>query len=276
MATLLFVTGASRGLGRAIAVEFCKTPLLLASEPLEAILLARHVQGLNETKHAMETERSKKLKVYSYSVDLGNLETLEAQIKPIMDRHTPRENHLSFDKSTKTQSRAILINCAGTTGPIGRNPSSLQEIQRATDLNFTSKSWLTSSFLTRFERDFDETMIVNISSMCAVKPTPTMGLYCAMGAARDMYHTVLAMDSSKTTRILNYAPGSCDTRMQHHLRNHESLDTSVQAYCKNLVSDGGIVDCKDTAAALVQRILEPNGFENGERIEFVNVETYKY
>jgi NAD(P)-dependent dehydrogenase (short-subunit alcohol dehydrogenase family) len=132
--------------------------------------------------------------------------------------------------------------------------------------------------------------------MCAAKPTPTMALYCATSAAREMFHAVLAMDhrpaekdattisdddddkpsSLSATRILSYAPGSCDTAMQQLLRDHDSLDPAVQAYCRGLVSDGGLVRCDDTAQELVRRVLEPGAFQSGERVEYVNMSTYIY
>lgn len=292
MSTFLMVSGASRGLGRAIAVEFARSSLLPRQESMEAVLLARSmVGGLDETENAMHSVRggsnNSNLTVHRYSVDLGKLDTLEHNVGQILDEH-------AHGQKLPPPSRAILVNCAGTTGWIGRNPTSLAEIQQATDLNFTSKAWLTAQFVDRFGKS--DTTIVNVSSMCAVKPTPTMALYCATSAAREMFHTVLAMDAgaastdatnnSKDTtlassstipriRILNYAPGSCDTNMQALLREHESLDPTVKAYCNSLVSHG-LVHCQDTAKELVRRVLEPNAFQSGERVEFVNMSTYNY
>jgi NAD(P)-dependent dehydrogenase (short-subunit alcohol dehydrogenase family) len=186
---------------------------------------------------------------------------------------------------------------------------SLQEIKQAVDLNVTSKAWLTTRFLQHFDSSDDacqETTVVNISSMCAIKPTPTMALYCATSAARDIFHTVLALDLQATTdeeeggastttiaspqaRILNYAPGSCDTDMQAMLREHDSLDPAVHAYCQSLVEESnsndvnaknhngtGLVKCEDTANELVRRVLEPGTFQSGDRVEYTNMSTYNY
>ena len=109
--------------------------------------------------------------------DLGLLKqqplqvTLEVTMEPILRRHF---GDVPSPSST-TRGKAILVNCAGTTGQIGRNPTSLQAIQQAIDLNLTSKTWLTSTFIEHCEQSktYDETTVVNISSMCAVKPTPT-------------------------------------------------------------------------------------------------------
>lgn len=265
MSTLLMVSGASRGLGRALSVAFCQSPLISQDEPMEAVLLAR--SSVAQTSNEMKRARPNNLNVHGHSVDLANLDTLETDVEPILDK-------LSLDGGIR--SHAILVNCAGTTGYIGKNPASLEEIRRATDLNFTSKAWLTSRFLEAFhDRHGTTTTVVNISSMCAVKPTPTMALYCATSAAREIYHKTLALDHP-SARILNYAPGSCDTDMQAFLRDHEALNPAVQKYCNELVSEGGLVNSMDTANELVRRVLEPEGFESGERVEYVNMDVYRY
>jgi sepiapterin reductase len=281
MSILLFVSGASRGLGRSIAVSFCRSPLT-QDAPLRAVLLARSREGLQETASQMRAARGSMdsdsdmdtdmdMDITNCTVDLGNLNTLEDTIERVLQQQS-----IGIIAAEHELERAILINCAGTTGLIGKHPS-LNEIKEATALNFTSKAWLSSRFAQQFvEIDTTVTTIVNVSSMCAVKPTPTMGLYCATSAARDMFHTVLSQNH-KHARILNYAPGSCDTDMQAYLRQHSSLDPAVQTYCQSLVdSDNGFVNCDDTADELVRRVLEPNGFVSGERVEFVNMESYKY
>lgn len=55
--------------------------------------------------------------------------------------------------------------------------------------------------------------IVNISSLCAVQPFKSWGLYCAGKAARDMLFKVLA-DEEPNILVLNYAPGPLDNEMQ--------------------------------------------------------------
>ena len=298
MSTLLFVSGASRGLGRAIAVAFARSPSLPQTNLhggtaacLKVVLLARSKEGLVETQSQMEhaidnTNRKVQLNVQKEQVDLSDLETLESRLEPILNEQA-EEFLLSSHRHDR---HAILINCAGTTGYIGQTPS-LAQIQEATDLNIVSKTWLSTRFAQIFSDDSSTkdihtnatTTVVNISSMCAVKATPTMALYCATSAARDMYHTVLAGDlatknnNKNNVRILNYAPGSCDTNMQEMLRNHDDLDPAVQAYCRGLVDSESLVACPDTADELVRRVLAPsNGFVSGERFEYVNASTYNY
>lgn len=274
MSTLLMVSGASRGLGQAVAVAFA------AQWPssMEAVLLAR--SPIDATREAMQAARRNSnrmddMQIQGYEVDLGNLDTLEGSMDPIWKQHA---------SETTTRQHSILVNCAGTTGAIGKLPTSLRDIRQAADLNLTSKVWLSTQFIQHYHNHPNhQTTIINVSSMCAVKPTPTMALYCATSAGREIFHTVLAADhkdDSNMVRILNYAPGSCNTDMQAQLRAEPHLDPAVQAYCHGLLAtndekNGGLVECADTATYLVQRVLEAD-FDSGERLEFVDASTYKY
>mmetsp|Transcript_28465 Transcript_28465/g.43479 ORF Transcript_28465/g.43479 Transcript_28465/m.43479 type:complete len:305 (+) Transcript_28465:206-1120(+) len=304
MSTLLVVTGASCGLGRAIAVQFCRS--LSVKESLRAVLLSRSRDQLRETETEMKQyQNAETFSVRSEAVDLSALSTLEKTIEPILEEEAQRflisPRSSSHTVTNPQNHRAILINCAGSTGYIGPFPS-LIDIQEAVNLNFISKTWLSTQFARHFlnsginideipaetKKKYSavECTIVNITSMCAVKPTPTMALYCATSAARDIYHSTLAKDCSHYTtahnsevRILNYAPGSCNTDMQARLRTEEPLlNSTVRAYCQSLEDDGGLVDCEDTAKELVDRVLKNNDadFSNGERIEYTDVSTYNY
>ena len=64
--------------------------------------------------------------------------------------------------------------------------------------------------------------------------------------------------------------------MQTMLRDDESLDPAMQAYCQSLVSEGTLVRCEDTAAELVRLVLGNRTCKSGERVEYVNMSTYKY
>lgn len=58
--------------------------------------------------------------------------------------------------------------------------------------------------------------VINISSLCAVQPFKSWGLYCAGKAGRDMLFKVLAAEEPNVT-VLNYAPGPLDNDMQVRL-----------------------------------------------------------
>ena len=217
MESLLVVTGASRGLGQAIAISFSKA--LIADGSVKVVLVARSEQGLEETRQAIVSQSPAGTVAKSLTMDLSDLELLDEHLDTIFQEIQPLSRY----------KRLILINNAGSLGHLGKanNQSSLKELRSYIDFNVTSSLWVS----TRFCKVWSEALaaadnndgtstatIVNISSLCAVQPFPTMAGYCAGKAARDLYHAVLAKaeeeegkDTATRTRALNYAP----TRNRH-------------------------------------------------------------
>lgn len=73
-------------------------------------------------------------------------------------------------------------------------------------LNLYSVTALTSEFLKVFNSG--QRCVLNITSLCAIKPFKSMGYYCVGKAAREMYFKVLT-DENPSLDILNYSPGKC-------------------------------------------------------------------
>lgn len=55
--------------------------------------------------------------------------------------------------------------------------------------------------------------VINISSICALEPFKSWGLYCTGKAGRNMLFKVLAAENP-AVRVLNYGPGPLNTDMQ--------------------------------------------------------------
>lgn len=55
--------------------------------------------------------------------------------------------------------------------------------------------------------------VINISSLCAVEPFKSWGLYCTSKAGRNMLFRVLAAENP-ALRVLSYGPGPLNTDMQ--------------------------------------------------------------
>ncbi len=83
------------------------------------------------------------------------------------------------------------------------------EVNRYLSLNVSGALSLTAGVLQAFPRRLGlRRSVVNISSLCALKPFPSWVLYCAGKAARDMMFRVLA-EEEPDVRVLSYAPGEC-------------------------------------------------------------------
>jgi sepiapterin reductase len=269
---LLVVTGASRGLGRAIAKAFCNdvlTPLRRINE-VRAFLVARSQTGLQETEDLMLQQASgvkdRKLKVdcSQHVIDLGDLDTLDSNLDELlteMVKDVPDADHI------------IFINNAGSLGHLGpcvESPS-LADMRANVDLNITSAFW-TSVRFARFSKesasDTAFTTIVNISSLAAIQVFPTMGIYAAGKAARNHYHATLAKElqgSTKDIRILNYAPGPLETDMATALRSAEDLDADLKANFQQQ-----LVNPDDSALELAKKLLKRD-FESGQHIDYYDL-----
>jgi NAD(P)-dependent dehydrogenase (short-subunit alcohol dehydrogenase family) len=103
--------------------------------------------------------------------------------------------------------------------------------------NVTSTCYLTSQLLYKYkEKQYDinnnivtELIIVNISSLAAIQPFSTWGLYCTGKAARDMFFSTIAAENRNgTVSVLNYAPGPLDTDMQTEIRDAPLLDKDIK------------------------------------------------
>jgi sepiapterin reductase len=291
MTILLVVSGASRGFGQAVAVAFATSffnaSSSVSSRPysnddqtnapivMRIILTGRNVVGLRETKERIVpilyadtlncTDTSECITIHP--MDLGDLDTLETHMDDLINAARPLDRY----------ERIVIINNAGSLGPLGKvtNIKSLQEFSQAIQLNVTSSLWFTTKWVKELfttsqpNNQHVATTIVNISSLCAIEPFPTMTTYCVGKAARDMFHQSLAKEEQQHAafKVLNYAPGAMDTDMTLRLRGEEQLDTSLQEYYRDAHSTGELIHPNTSAAKLV-RLVMSGDFTSGAHVDY--------
>jgi len=309
---LLIVTGASRGFGRACALAFCQQQATAARRRrrrrteqhdddedeeqqqvvarLHAVLVGRSLDGLQETAAQLLSvssggDASVVIVTHVVVADLGDLETLDESIDRILQQPKTTfldggggvcDSNIDFDE-------CVLINNAGSLGHIGcaTTAPSLNDMRHTVDLNVTAALWL-SVRVARWASERHQSLlksctIVNVSSLVAVQPFPTLAIYSAGKAARDAYHNSMAQDENKndtertTTscakiRILNYAPGPLEaTEMTQKLREADDLHSSLKPnYQKTLVN------VNDSAMALM-RLLCSGEFDNGQHVDYYDL-----
>ena len=128
-------------------------------------------------------------------------------------------------------------------------------------------------------------MVVNVSSLCAIQPFNTWGVYCSGKAARNMFHSTLASEQKQQQdgkeneeaavdqlRVLNYAPGPLDTDMQTEIRQSEGCDKDLHSYFVNSFKEGKLVDPIVSAERLLNLILEEGQFESGDHVDFYDLD----
>ncbi|XP_071946845.1 sepiapterin reductase-like [Antedon mediterranea] len=251
--TFCVITGASRGIGRSIAVNLSGK----LDEESSMVITARNAQGLEETKRLIDSIATA-VKVRVVAGDLGNSSALKTLINSIFE-----------DVEPSKFKHAILINNAGTLGDVSKKMHEIhddQQLQKYYFENITSAHMLTGNFITVFQKlpEIRKT-VVQISSLAAIEPIPTWSMYCTAKAARDMLFSVLAKEEP-TVRVLNYAPGPIDTQMLHTIIVN-TQDENVRKMMKDVLEEGKTVKLEDTVAKLI-KILDLDEFKSGSHIDY--------
>lgn len=195
--TVAIVTGASRGLGLALAEQ-------LLQAGASVITLARGSNDALAEKAAQHGARLQQLQV-----DLSQTASIESAAG-LMSAALPED-----------ASRYLLLNNAGTVEPVSLAEGlfDAQAIERSFTLNVVAVMVLTAAFLRSAPKSADR-RIVNISSGAGRKPTAGWPVYCATKAALDHYTRVLAVENPDL-RTVSLAPGVVDTAMQQHIRSSD-------------------------------------------------------
>ncbi|XP_030006539.1 sepiapterin reductase a [Sphaeramia orbicularis] len=255
---LCIITGASRGFGREAATQISR----LVSPGSVLILVARSEDDLRTLQAELTESKAGKagLVVRYVAADLGLMEGVESVVKASKEASSDNIEHL------------ILINNAASLGDVSRFTrefTDMAEVNSYLSLNVSSSLCLTSSVLQAFpQRPRLQRTVVNISSLCALKPFPSWVLYCTGKAARDMMFKVLA-EEEPTLRVLNYAPGPMDTHMQDEARV-KTADLNVRKSFTRMAANGLLLSCEESCAKLM-KLLRENTYESGAHIDVYDV-----
>ncbi|XP_029941554.1 sepiapterin reductase a [Salarias fasciatus] len=251
---LCIITGASRGFGRAVALDLSR--LLLPGSVL--VLAARSGADLR----AVEAELAGRagLSVRSVEADVGQSEGLDGVMSACKEASSADIDHL------------ILINNAASLGDVSRFTTgftSLPEVDSYMSLNVSSPLCLTAGVLRAVPRRAGlRRTVVNVSSLCALRPFRSWVLYCTGKAARDMTFRVLA-EEEPDVRVLSYSPGPLDTDMQREARSH-TADPDIRKSFSDMFSEGQLLSCQASCAKLLKLLLE-DAFTSGDHVDVYDV-----
>ncbi len=189
--TSSLVTGASRGLGRALAAR-------LAQAGSRVVLVAREVEPL---ERAAQEIRAAGGIAHAVAADIGDKDA----IYPLAGQAAALVGPID-----------ILVNNASTLGPTPLRlllDTECEDLERALAVNlvgpFRLGKVLAGSMALRRRGT-----VVNVSSDAAVEPYPTWGAYAASKAALDHLGRVWAAELAEHgVRVLAVDPGEMDTRM---------------------------------------------------------------
>ncbi|KAK0176095.1 hypothetical protein PV328_000263 [Microctonus aethiopoides] len=245
----LLITGASQGIGQQIAITFSK----LLEKDSRILLLARNENGLRETAGKIPSHVS----VECVNVDLS-VATAD-ELTGIIEK--------SVDPSK--YDRAVIVHNAGTIGDISKMTTEMLDFdiwRKYYDLNVFSPAVLNSVFMKIFNDDNKyKKVVINISSLCGVKPMKSMGYYCSGKAARELYFHVFAEEFPQVN-VLNYAPGPVETNMLKTVAE-TAVDVELRKYMSDMRQEKKQLTTDQTVNRLVG-ILKEQKYKSGAHVDY--------
>jgi NAD(P)-dependent dehydrogenase (short-subunit alcohol dehydrogenase family) len=193
----VWVTGASRGLGRAIALGF-------ASAGADVALTARSADALREVASEAEALGAKTL------------------VLPASVAEAPAISGVVADITASWGGLDVLINCAGVS-PTFKRAELVEddEWRQVLDVNVTG-SFLCAREAAKVMLDAESGAIVNISSIHGQVGMERMSAYSASKGAIDALSRTLALEwAGRGIRVNTLSPGYFETDMTEALRDHK-------------------------------------------------------
>ena len=183
------ITGAGRGIGRAIAGAF-------AAEGAKLALAARTRAELDETARMVENTGAETLVVLADVTD-------ESDVKAMVEQTLAR-----------FQTIDILVNSAGIAGPVGPvQANDVSEWVRTVQVNLIG-SFLCCHAVLPVMLEQDRGRIVNLSGAGATNAWRDMSAYCSSKAAVVRLTETMSLELADTNvRVNVLGPGSVHTRM---------------------------------------------------------------
>ncbi len=232
---ITILTGASRGLGRAVAEQLLQR--------------GQRVLALSRTEPALDVPAGAELR--AWPVDLADsapvAEALEGWLAP---------------QQAEAQSVTLIANAGviNTLGPV--SASSSAELANAIRVGLESALLLSAAFLRATEAWTVPKKIVLVSSGLGRRAMAGSAAYCAAKAGMDHLARAVALEQAALphgARIVSLAPGVIDTDMQVQLRGADPVRFPERERFLGLKA-GGHLDSPATAAAKLLRFLDKADF----------------
>jgi gluconate 5-dehydrogenase len=189
------VTGAGRGIGRAIALG-------LAQHGADVVLVARSGDQLQAVRKQIEAETGHKAWVFPF--DLGTRDGVEELFSQVLEAAGAVD---------------ILVNCAGTTV---RGPSadvSLETFNHVIQVNLTAAFVLSQAFCKHRRQAGGPGRIINIGSLACHAARPTIAAYtCSKMGLLGLTKTLAVEWAEHNINVNAIGPGYIATELTAPLR----------------------------------------------------------
>ncbi len=229
------VTGASRGIGRAIAETF-------ASRGAEVVLVSRKIDAVTEAADAIAAKGGKARPAACHTGDLNAIETL-------------------FNMIEKTYGRLdILVNNAATNPYFGEMAGVDESAWNKTfDVNLKGPFFMIKAAIPLMKAAGGGA-IVNVSSVNGRRPAPFQGIYSVTkGALITMTQAYAKELAPFKIRVNALLPGFTDTKFSAALMQQDSIYKHVIAQ----IPMGRHADPEEMAGAALYLVSDAASFTTG-------------
>jgi glucose 1-dehydrogenase len=192
------VTGSSRGIGEAIAIEFAKAGY-------DIVINSRNQEELSISKQEIMRVAGSTTGILEFPGDIRQEQTCIG----IVDAAIQKFGRID-----------VLVNNAGINGPEKKSPEiTCEEWDEVIDINLKgcfmcSREVIKKMLLQREKEKVSDYSIINISSVHETTPMPLAAPYAASKGGMEMLTKTMALEvADKGIRINGIAPGAIATMM---------------------------------------------------------------
>ena len=237
------ITGASKGLGRALALQ-------MAEQGHTIFALARPSKELNEVESLLQSSSKDSM---SIECDLSDLDSIAAASVII-------KANASFI--------AGVVHNAGAVTPVKPiEGAAADEWARSVHVNLIGVQALTQQIYHLLGGE-QQSRITTISSGASLRPIGSWSAYCVSKAGLDMWSRCMAEEGrARNISSISVAPGVVDTGMQAEIRSTPSEDfPSLQSFI-DLHEQGHLVSSGAVAGQLIPMVTAHSMEQSGQRFD---------
>ena len=230
---LVYITGATKGIGRAIAITF-------ANAGWDLILLSRNLDKLKKLKAELSYTKSK---INLVKCDLNNSKEIENSIDQSIERYG---------------CPSVLINNAGHAFNGDLVGMSLDEWQSIIQVNLTSIFQICNSIIPKMR--INGGLIINVSSHAATNAFPQWGAYCVSKSALSMLTKCIKEEErSNSIRACTITLGSVNTPLWDSETINGDFDRSAMLSAESVAETIFFIAERPERELIEDLILMPSG-----------------
>ncbi len=230
---LFIVTGASRGMGAAIAAQ------LLGEASHTVVCISRH-ENASLAAAAKQSGATCEQWTADLAVPIAVAARLQARLAGF--------GATAFTHASLINNAAMLTTIGGLEG------CSDEELSAAMRVGLEAPLLLTAAFLRATSAWPGERRVLNISSGLGRRAMAGQATYCATKAGMDHMTRAVALDQAllgNGAKVVSLAPGVIDTDMQVQLRGADAAGFPEQAAFVRLKESGQLTSSVEAAARVV-------------------------